>query len=458
MTVTPIYDDTLARVRVAATGLGGAATALFERSTDQVVWTTVRGGATATVTSGAASLDDYEFSPNVVNYYRVTTVLTPAFVAAGTAATANNASVTPGLPAGAAAGDVLLVEASIRNSGAGTVNTPAGYTALVISGNFALFGKVHTGSESAPTVTFAGGVANADTLGRMCAVRNIQLTPGAFTHQLNTSAQDIARPALTVPLDKMFLMYDIWKADDWSTVTAGPAGWAAIGDAVSTAGDDAAQSMSYLIQTTKANLATVTATVTGGAAAISRAMAVAFAPALAQQTGSVTPNLTTVWLKSITRPFLNTPVVALKPEPIVETEPRNGIFPVIGRSKPVAVTDRRAAKGYELRLLAETEDEQDRVGLVIDSGDPIFLHVPAGSPRPGSIYAVIGPTSFNPSSEVFTLPLREVAAPGADVVGATSTWQTVINTYATWADVIAANATWADLLELVGDPSEVIVP
>lgn len=457
MTITPTYDSSLSRVRIAATSIGAAATAIFERSTDQISWVTVRGGSAVPVVSGSASLDDYEFAPDVLNYYRVSAPLAASFVAAGTSATANNASVTPGLPAGATTGDVLLLATSIRNSGAGTPNTPSGYTLLANMSNFALFGKVHSGSESAPAVTFAGGVANADTLARMCAVRNIDLLPAAVQTQLNGSGQNIDRPALTVPRDKMFLLLAMWKQDDWTSLTAGPAGFVAIGDSISTAGDDAAQAWSYLVQTTKANLAISTSTVTGGASAISRSAALAFGPTTPTQTGSVTPTLSTGWLKSLSRPFLNTSVVPVKPVPILETAPRHGVFDVMGRSLPVAVTDVRSSKVYELRVFAETAEERSRIELIVASGDPVFVQLPANSPRP-SMYAVIGNTSHDPTNDVYTLPLRQVSAPGADVVGATATWQTVINTYATWADLIAAKATWADVLELVASPTEVIVP
>ena len=58
---------------------------------------------------------------------------------------------------------------------------------------------------------------------------------------------------------------------------------------------------------------------------------------------------------------------------------------------------------------------------------------------------------------VFNLPLREVAAPGADVCGSTITWQGVINTYATWQDVLNNEATWFDLMQNIGTPADVIV-
>ena len=68
------YDATLARVRLnlaaLRTALGADATAVIERSTDQIRWYTVRGGGGVAVTASAADLDDYEFAPDVPSYYR----------------------------------------------------------------------------------------------------------------------------------------------------------------------------------------------------------------------------------------------------------------------------------------------------------------------------------------------------------------------------------------------------
>lgn len=75
MSLTPTFDPILSRVRLAATALDDplANGAAFERSPNGIRWTTVRGGAAVTVTGAdTAALDDYEFAPNVVNYYRVT--------------------------------------------------------------------------------------------------------------------------------------------------------------------------------------------------------------------------------------------------------------------------------------------------------------------------------------------------------------------------------------------------
>jgi hypothetical protein len=181
---------------------------------------------------------------------------------------------------------------------------------------------------------------------------------------------------------------------------------------------------------------------------------------------TITINLDVVWIKSIGRPFLNQRVnCVLNPSPITRPA-RNGVFDVIGRSFPIAVTDVRGSRRVTVRVVTQTTQERNDMDLLLASGDPVFYHTPADYPLP-TMYAVIDDTTesrpvlnrrCSNDWRLYELPSIEVAAPTADVVGATSTWQTVVTTYATWADVLAAHDTWADLLELVGDGSEVIVP
>lgn len=203
---------------------------------------------------------------------------TGALVNVGAAATANNASVTPALPAGMADGDTLLMLASIRSSGTGTVVTPLGWKALVTSGNVTLLGKIASSSEVAPTVTFAGGSAGDDTIAQIAAFRNVPLSVFASATLLNASAQNVAYPALTVPLNNGLVLVIGWKQDD-STGYAALAGMAELGEANPTAGNDASQAWDYVLQGAASNIGASSFTVTGGASAISRGLTVAIGPA-----------------------------------------------------------------------------------------------------------------------------------------------------------------------------------
>lgn len=201
------------------------------------------------------------------------------YVGAGTKAEASNASVSPSLPSGIEAGDLLLVYATIRNSGTGTVTVPGGWHALVTHGNTALLGRyaLGGGEDTAPTIAFASGVANATTLAHMVAFRGtsrlLASVALASSTQLNASAADVAFAARTVTEDDCAILALGWKQDDGTSV-APPAGFTEMFDSPSSLGDDAFIMGAYQIQTTATNISAGSFTVTGGASAISRGMVV----------------------------------------------------------------------------------------------------------------------------------------------------------------------------------------
>jgi len=146
----------------------------------------------------------------------------------------------------------------------------------------------------------------------------------------------------------------------------------------------------------------------------------------------------------------------------VERPSRAGVFDVIGRSLPVAVSDVRGSRRWTLDLLTETPAETATLDLILASGDPLLIQVPADCDVPGG-YVSVGDTTTRriarqTQRRITSVPCVEVVPPGPDVVGATLTWQTVLSAYPTWADVVAAHGTWADLQELIGSPEDVIVP
>ena len=177
--------------------------------------------------------------------------------------------------------------------------------------------------------------------------------------------------------------------------------------------------------------------------------------------GQITPALDGVWLKSLARPFLNRKVT-VKDYSGVERPARVGVFEVVGRSMPVAISDVRGSRRWTMEVLTHTPAEARDLDLVMASGDPIFVHVPADCDVPGGYVSIdtvtVSRRARRTPRRVFELPCVEVAAPGPDIVGATVTVQTVLATYATCADVLAAHPTCQDLLELIGDPTDVIVP
>jgi hypothetical protein len=436
-------------------------------------WTvnTSGGGAVARITHRQVTLDDYEFTPGVLNYYRVRGVETAPiiFVGAGAAVTANNASVTPPIPVISggtpAVGDLMLILASIRNAGAGSPNTPTGWSVVAVTGdNTSIFGRRYQAGDTAPTVTFAGGVLNADTIAQMVVFRSSDIVPASVATAFNGSAQNLFFSPLTITQDGCLVIAAGWKQDDWTSV-ATIAGMTEIGEPFATAGDDAGQVWDYVIQTARANIAGASFVVTGGAAAISRALTLALPHAafLNEQTATITPVLDRIWLKSLVRPFLNRAVLVT-----AFTDPgrpaRSSEFDVVSRTLPVGVNDVRGSRRWGIELYVNNAADAQTLDFILSAGDTMLLQVPLGCDVPGGYVAIKDTGQRHPDgrvrgkSRVFSLPLVEVAAPGPDVAGTISTWASVLAAYADWNAVLAAFPTWTDLLALHGAPSEVIVP
>lgn len=474
MTVTLTYDSANARVSIACNGMSTTADyATIERSVDQIIWTMVRGCGEVEV-SGGSFVDtqyDYEFRSGVVNYYRVRDIRTDpiSFVTAGTASTGSSGSRTPGLPGSMQAGDLVLIWASTRNSGTGTVDDITNWTTLATWGNTKLLGRIYDGVWTMPTVTFTGGAANEDTIAQSAAFRNAGLVPATSAATLlNSSAANIAHPALTVPDDDLLLIAAAWKQDDFTSVAvlSAPATWSEIQEASTTAGNDASQVWDYLIQTTAANVSAASFTVTGGASAISRAVLIAFEHAeyITSQSSSLTPTVTAVWIKSTMRSFLNRSWTLAGPG-FDAGMPARGSTPwPIGRSYPIGISDTRGSRQFSLAVITTTLEDARRLDYVLAAGDILFLQAP------DDIYAMFTGHGYvmvagearavypnpNDATRITVIPLREVVAPGPDIATVASTWDSLIGD---WDDptLVTTYPTWDDLKNLVGDPDEVIV-
>ena len=203
-------------------------------------------------------------------------------IGAGTSATANNASVTPVAHASTAADDLVVIAASIRNSGTGVVNGLPGWNTLANFGNIRLFGRMWQTGDVAPAVTFTGGAAGDDTIAQIATWRGASAesltTLSASATQLNGTATTIAYPALVVPKDRCLVLLAVWRQADSPSIS-GPAGYTFTASTSATAGNDASQALRSIIQTTATNLASGSLTTGSATSAISRAVVLALKPA-----------------------------------------------------------------------------------------------------------------------------------------------------------------------------------
>jgi hypothetical protein len=182
------------------------------------------------------------------------------------------------------------------------------------------------------------------------------------------------------------------------------------------------------------------------------------------ETAVITASITRVWLKSVARPFLNRPVVLMN-RPEISARSRNGRFDIKGRSLPIVVSEVRGPAEWTLRVRTADAADTRALELMLASGDVLCVQAPADVDDVPTGHVDVGDTSRRRVSALagdrrqdFVLSMTEVAAPGADVVGVTATWDSVKLEFATWNAVKTEFATWADLLEHVADPETVIVP
>lgn len=463
--LTLTYDDTRSAITATASSLAATINnVLFERSTDQIHWSQVRGGAAVTAASNAASVTDYEFTPGVVNYYRASAVDTaaPTFVSQSTAVNANNASVSPTVPAGYAEGDLLLIWAAVRNSGAGSIVVPSGWTAVVQVDNWALLGRRATASESTPTVAISGGVSGADVIAQMSCWRNVDINPAATAYQKNPSAANVTYPGLyAVQTSWAALLFLAWRQSAW-TGAATLAGCTEIGDTSSALGSGAAMAWDYQFTPTPTASASGVFTITGGTSAVSYGVAVALQPApyITRTQAAITPFMTQVWLKIPEAPYLNRSVTLVDWSDNQRAS-RVGTYAIHAQRDSVAYQDVGSPRTVTAHLWADGVDDLASIELVLTVGNVLLLHTPHNVVLQ-SMYAAVGNYNYERPAHrsaraLLRIPFTEVVPPDISIVGYLVTWSTLLTNYQTWQDEITANATWQAVLNLVGTPADALV-
>ena len=204
------------------------------------------------------------------------------FVAAGTAVSSAGGatgSLSPPLPAGVQSGDLLLIFVSGRNTG--YVFSCTGYSKKwdpeldhSSSGinTIGLFWKIHSGSESNPTVSWTGGATNATVIMQMCAFRGVNQTTPFDVQGATSSNGDLQNigpiSGITTGVNGKCVIVFGHRSDDWTsvdTLTGDGLTWYEIGEPDSTSGSDAGMVWDYAISASGSITITAkTFTVTGG--------------------------------------------------------------------------------------------------------------------------------------------------------------------------------------------------
>jgi hypothetical protein len=471
MTIALSYDSNLSRVQIVLSDLHDG-TVRVERSSNELLWRTVRGGQELTLVDGEASLDDYEFDADVENFYRVVPIEPPAGLVL-TGESGDYAS-TPDHASLDITGDIdLRAEISPVEWDGGIQSVASKYTS---PGNQRAY-RIYIHPVQGVRFAWAEDGTSAT------AVSPNALPPGW---------PDVGRLAFAATMD-------VDNGDDEHVITFYIAPsidtswpWTQLGDPVVRSGitniadtnailevgthsegaTDPFEGIIHAVEVRQGIDGTVVAdpdfvvqdnatgmfvddagrewTVNGDAHIIGQFV----------EQDSITPSLEgQVWLKSVRFPFLNRPITVTEYSDI-DRASRTALFEPKGRSMPIGVSDLRGSQSFTLDIMTETLEAARDMDLILASGSTMFVHVPPNCPVPGGYVEIADAGQARRSTRgtrrFFTLPCQVTVPPSPSVVGTTLTWGGVFQLYGNWEALINDNPTWADLLSTVGSPDDLV--
>jgi hypothetical protein len=448
-------------VTVAVSSAPARATAvLLERSTDGIRFTAVRGATALPIVSGAASVDDYEFADGVSNTYRATYLdaTSPNAVGAWQAASVTtsagaSASVTPTMPTGLAVGDAVFVQIANTKVTASPPIAPAGWVLLALANGMAVYGADWSASLTIPAFTVTGLASGDKVIGKVIAMRNVASVLGNAQGSANVAGTTIAWPAFSAIAGSASAGFIMGFS---RTINTG------VAPAVNS--NDTATGYTLIDWVVvAASYGSGAFTLSGATSATSAVLQInlGLRANVSQETGTVTPALTACWIKDPLAPYLNRPVLTTGIADITNSS-RSGVFDVIARTLPIAVTDLYGGRKSTLTVWTADPDSMSDLHDCQMNGATKFIHAPKGS----RAAELTGYYSFGDLDKQYiadtgrsrrlVLPLTEVAAPSATLAAVTGTWNSVVTQYATWNALVAAKPTWNDVLAIVGTPTDVI--
>ncbi|MGL5911655.1 MAG: hypothetical protein ACRCZP_16765 [Phycicoccus sp.] len=408
MPVTATYDAATLRVKIDGTALT-APTVTVERSADGgATWTPVRGAAAAPVNSAgvlAPSVYDYEHPINAPVTYRARWLPVPTLVNSGTASSADNAAVAPGLPLSIQVGDQLVMMCGVR--GAATLSTPAGWTLVTAQGRRSVWWRQADGTETTPIITPTGGAAGDTLLARIACFRGAGGPAAQANGDNAVAAQDVAYGGISTSGTNQLIATCLVKLDDWTSATP-PAEQATAYSSTTLVGSDLSIAMLMRVVAGTQALGGGVLTVAGGAAAISGWSVIRFA-GLVEQVAASGP----IQVDSDRARLYPAGHGAGIPVTVVgwgdvEHADRATVIPIIGTAAPVVIAETRASARWTLRLRTADPLAAEVLRAALAAGRPVYLQAPTSAPFPVGWHHVGSLTVSRPSQRA---PQRLIATP-----------------------------------------------
>lgn len=155
------------------------------------------------------------------------------------------------------------------------------------------------------------------------------------------------------------------------------------------------------------------------------------------------------WLKFVAAPRYNRRINLVGWSKI-RRRARAGHFDVKGRSAPVVTSDVHASRLVTVQFITRDQGDTDALDLALGSGIPIYLQVPKGVQLP-TLYASVGDYEFGEPSKLdsghalFSVPLTEISAPSAAVLGSLNSYLSVATDNRTYDELLSTYDTYERL-------------
>jgi hypothetical protein len=183
------------------------------------------------------------------------------------------------------------------------------------------------------------------------------------------------------------------------------------------------------------------------------------APGVVVESAQITvPSNGQTWLKHPGKPSLNRVVQVTRPPDV--TRPIDlGVFPVLGRRRPIAVSSTRRSVSGTLELSSATLDERDGL-LNLFADGAVLLFTAPGDYGVGRLFLAVGdveeqrPAGAAPNpTRLWQVPFTAVGAPVGGVLASGNSYSDVLGAYTSYSDLLETEGTYEALLAGVG-PSE----
>lgn len=467
VTLSATYLDDLGRVRLTAGALDANVSYTLEHSLNLTTWETVRGGGNVS-TTGVTIVDHYEFTPNVVNYYRL---VEPAFYDSFNRTTPNPGTTWGTADTGQLYTSFIDAGANVYvDNGVGVIEdpTPTTDTAVLIAATdpSAVDAEVTWSAIQPDTnldvlINYSVGLRSLDQNTAYEAQLIFRPVASGKTVQLNigertggvfsalTSLQDVGIWSAGIPWYVRFRVSgSSLTVSAWEFGTDEPGDWMQfVSDSTHTTGSG------ILIRGRKLS----------GAAYTQQfgPIEVRAIPDLVGASASITPVQSEVWLKSVAYPLFNTEIECTDWDAITRNS-RAGLYDIKGRHEILAVTDVGSSGTFNLTFVSRSEAANAAILGLLTYGGVLLLQPPGDTDEECTIdysgipYGYVVPSgSTQPHSlrgqplwvwEVAFTQVAEMDTEG--ILPTTITWLmlwAILGSGGTWEDLWALWSTWEEL-------------